>query len=107
MVKIPSLDDLKKAGTGLMDAAKNGTLVDTLKTHVENLGASLAKPEVTVADIQPAQVDDPVQVQIKAAFATVAEIAQKDPELAAKMQGHLTQLIKLLEASSGKKYDTN
>jgi hypothetical protein len=70
MVKIPNLEDLKKAGANLMDSAKSGTLVDKIKTGVENIGVSLAKGEGGTKS------SDPIVIQFETVQATLAELVQ-------------------------------
>ncbi|MES2218175.1 MAG: hypothetical protein V4501_07170 [Pseudomonadota bacterium] len=69
MVKIPNLDDLKKAGANLVDSAKSGGLVDKFKSGVESFGASLAKEGTPKST-------DPIVSQFEAVSITLAELMQ-------------------------------
>ena len=71
MVKIPNMDDLKKAGASLMDSAKSGNLVDRLKSGVEQIGVNLNKMEAGAT-----KSTDPIVMQFEAVQATLAAIVE-------------------------------
>ncbi len=94
MVKIPSLDDLKKAGADLVDSAKSGKLVDQLKSHIESVGERLTKD-----GSQMPQGDDPVKAQFKVLQATLNELYESQSaqnELIKKFETQLGVLAKVI-----------
>jgi CII-binding regulator of phage lambda lysogenization HflD len=53
MVKIPSLNDLKKAGSGLLDQAKAGNysgMVDSIKTGIDSVTVNAPQDTTDVGD---------------------------------------------------------
>lgn len=63
MVKLPSLEDLKKAGSNLVDSAKQikfDEIADKIKSGVESVSSSLHKstPEVPTDDALKSQFQD-------------------------------------------------
>jgi hypothetical protein len=97
MVKIPSLDDLKKAGAGFMDQAKTGNysgMVDKIKSGIDS---------VTVNKGGPAAVgDDAVKSQLQALQVSIDELtAAQSQQTAAlrNLQNNLAALTKTIVAS--------
>jgi erythromycin esterase-like protein len=99
MVKIPSMDDLKKAGANLMDQAKSSALADKFKSGVESIGVSMAKGETTTV-----KSTDPIVQQFEAVQITLAELMQThnaQAQLIAVAQAQLnalTQTVATLQA---------
>ncbi|GEM_PF-6105255 len=62
-MKIPTLDDLKKASAGLMDTAKSaglGGMVDKLKAGIESVGERMINPD-SVAETTTIVKDEPTK----------------------------------------------
>jgi hypothetical protein len=100
MIKLPSLDDLKKAGNSLVDSAKSGKLMDQIKSQVETLGANISKPgqgtEVPTGD-------NPIQNQFIVLYASIEELRQAQAATAAvvkKFENQLDVLKKVIETTT-------
>jgi hypothetical protein len=94
MIKLPSFDALKKAGSDLVDSAKSGKLVDRLKSHIESVGVGLTKEGAEV----PKGVD-PVKAQLGALQITLKELYQlqaAQSELTKKFETQLGVLAKVI-----------
>jgi hypothetical protein len=94
VVKMPSFDDLKKAGANLVDSAKSGKLVDDLKSRIENVGERLTKEGAEMP-----QGVFPVKEQFQTLQATIREIYQaqaQQTELMKKLETQLSVLAKVL-----------
>jgi hypothetical protein len=92
MVKIPNMDDLKKAGANLMDSAKSGSLVDKFKSGVEQIGVNLNKMEAGTV-----KSTDPVVMQfeaVQAALAAVVEAQAAQTKLIEQARAQLVTLTK-------------
>ena len=98
MVKMPSFDDLKKAGTNLMDSAKSGKLVNDLKARIETVGERLTKDGAAM----PTGAS-PIKEQFQAVYATLKELYQyqsMQAELMKKFETQLGVLAKVVEAGT-------
>lgn len=94
MVKIPSLDDLKKAGAGLVDSAKTvniGGVVDKLKSGIDTVtttkkeaspGGSVESGVSQQMSLLQAALTELQQVQV----AQAASIKQLENQVAALMK---------------------
>jgi hypothetical protein len=94
VVKMPSFDDLKKAGANLVDSAKSGKLVDDLKSRIENVGERLTKEGAEMP-----QGAFPVKEQFQTLQTTIREIYQAQAlqtELMKKFETQLVVLAKVL-----------
>jgi hypothetical protein len=94
VVKMPSFDDLKKAGANLVDSAKSGKLVDDLKMRIENVGERLTKEGAEMP-----QGLFPVKEQLQTLQTTIREIYQAQAlqtELMKKLETQLVVLAKVL-----------
>jgi hypothetical protein len=97
MVKIPSLDDLKKASTDFMDQARTTGLsgmVDKIKTGIDSATQKTSTP------ITPG--DNAVKNQIQLLQATLAEVTQAQSVQAAairKIESQLSALSRSLDAT--------
>lgn len=97
MVKIPSMDDLKKAGAGFADKVKAGEfnyVVDKLKSGIDS---------VTKKDGAPAATGDNVlQNQIQTLKAALAELIQAQAVQSAtirKIESQLDMLSRSVDAT--------
>ena len=94
MVKMPSFDELKKLGSGLIDQAKAikfGEMVDKVKAGVDSMSSK--KPTVPVGDEALAEV-------FKGVFSTLNELVQAQAlQVVAvkKMETQLEVLAKIVE----------
>lgn len=95
MVKIPSLDELKKMGSGLIDQAKTvkfGEMVDKVKSGIDSISSKKA-PIAGVAD-------NDLKSIFQSIYATLNEMTQaQNAQLNAvkKVETQLEQLAKLIE----------
>lgn len=100
MIKLPSLDDLKKAGNNLVESAKSGKLMDQIKSQVETLGANIARPE---AGTEVPTGADPIKNQFIVLYATVEELRQTQAAQSAvikKFENQLDVLKKVIETTT-------
>jgi hypothetical protein len=99
MVKMPSLDDLKKVGANLVDTAKAanlGEVVNKLKTGVE---AVTAKKE----DVVAAADADPLKAQLQTLHASLQELTQLQAAQAAlskNIESQLSALTKIIDSKT-------
>jgi hypothetical protein len=97
MVKLPSLDELKKMGSDLMEQAKNvkfGEMVDKVKSGIESVSTPKTSEPTSKAD-----EDSDVSQLFSGIYASLAEIThiqvQQKKELK-KIETQLAQLAKLI-----------
>jgi len=101
MVKMPSLDDLKKVGAGLVDSAKSGKInemMDKVKSGMGTVSAGMKKEAAPVV-----LGDDVIKNQFQAIYASLAELTQTQTAQTAlirKVESQLSSLAKTVEASS-------
>lgn len=95
MVKIPSLDELKKMGSGIIDQAKTvkfGEMVDKVKSGIESVSGKKAPTVVT---------DESVKALFQNIYTALNEMTQaQTAQLNAvkKIEIHLEQLAKVVES---------
>ena len=108
MVKIPSLDDLKKAGASLMDSS-HGSLSNRLKASVETLGENLAK-DANDGTVSAVTSNDPVIRQFQQVESTLMEVTQMQAaqnKLIAQAMQQLATLHATVAAESAHKPGEN
>lgn len=95
MVKIPSLEDLKKIGSDFVDSAKSGKLgsvVDKVKSGIESVGSR-----------KPIEVgDEAIQAKLQAVYATLKELGDTQAvqaSLMKKIQDQISELTKTIEST--------
>ena len=94
MVKLPSLDGLKKMGSGLIDQAKAvnfGEMVDKVKSGIDSVSGKKVSPAIEDADLKNV---------FEGIFTTINEIAQAQvTQLNAvkKIEKQLEELAKIVE----------
>lgn len=87
MVKIPSLSDLKKMGSELLDSAKSvkiNEMVDRVKSGIENVGERIVKEDTLAPPCSEA-----VRTLFRELYASVESLDHSDPKQ--------VELIKRLE----------
>jgi len=95
VVKIPSLDDLKKMGSGLIDSAKSvklNEMVDKFKSGMESVGFKKNSPTDTK--------DEDLNQVFAGIYASLKELADAQAiqdNATKKMQAQLNALTKILE----------
>lgn len=91
MVKMPSLDDLKKAGAGFVDSAKSGhftEMVDKLKSGIESVGVQMHADELPLGD-------NAVKTQCQVLRVSLTELMQLQQSQAALIRNLESQLVTL------------
>jgi hypothetical protein len=97
MVKIPSFDDLKKAGSNLMDSAKSGSLVDKFKAGVESIGENMAQRQQGKPADRPTSTD-PIINQIQALEVSLVQIQELQATQTTMINEAMLQLADLHKA---------
>ena len=96
MVKIPSLEDLKKMGSGLIDSAKSvklNDMVDKFKSGIESVNFRKNTSSVDAKDEDLNQVFAGIYASLK----ELAEAQAAQDNAAKKIQTQLNILTKVLE----------
>jgi hypothetical protein len=94
MVKIPSLDELKKMGSGLIDQAKSvkfGEMVDKVKSGIESVSGKKAPTEVG---------DEALKTVFTSIYGSLNELTQAQTaqiNAVKKLETQLEQLAKIVE----------
>jgi predicted nucleic acid-binding Zn-ribbon protein len=91
MVKIPSLDDLKKAGSGLLNQAKAGNysgMVDSIKSGIDSVTVNAPKDATDVGD-------GSVQSRLKALQKKLSELNDAQMRQAVEMQKLQAEITEL------------
>jgi hypothetical protein len=104
VVKMPSFDDLKKAGASLVDSAKSGKLVDDIKARIENVGERLTKEGAEMP-----HGEAPIKEQFQTVYGTLKDLYQLQAvqaELMKKFETQLGVLAKVVEAETTEKVVT-
>ncbi len=102
MVKIPSLDDLKKVGAGLVDSAKSvklNEMVGKVKSGIETVSSSLKK-EAPIPE-----GDEAIKNLFQSLYASLSELSQMQATqnaLIKKVENEISQLAKVVVASQTK-----
>jgi hypothetical protein len=105
VVKMPSFDDLKKAGANLVDSAKSGRLVDDIKARIENVGERLTKDGAEMP-----QGQFPIKEQFQTVYATLKDLYQlqsQQAEMMKRLETQLGVLAKVVEAETTEKVVTS
>jgi len=97
MVKIPSLDDLKKMGSGLIDSAKSvkfNEMVDKFKSSIESVNF---KKNSSSLDASKDEDLNQVFAEIYASLKELADAQIAQNNATKKIQAQLNTLTKILE----------
>lgn len=96
MIKIPSLEDLKKAGAGLVDSAKSaniGGAFEKLKSSLEGKNDAPATPST----------GDPIKAQLQTIQTSLTDLAQMQTAqtaLTKNIESQLATLAKIIELAN-------
>jgi hypothetical protein len=106
MVKIPSLDDLKKVSSDLMDSAKAagfGGVIERLKSSIESVGVSMGGSVVNEAADPVNYANLPLSDLLQSMRADLVQLSQMQiaqTELIKKIDTQFIQLTQAIHAAT-------
>ncbi len=111
MVKIPSLDDLKKASSDLVDSAKTAGfsgVIEKLKSGLESVGASINSASDNTSGsatgaqtVSKVQMTGPLKDLLQAMRSNLVELSQlqvAQTDMLKKIDSQFIQLTQMIEA---------